>query len=517
VRNARYNAKKVTNIRQYVDDGKESLKKFREKLKIVDAFIFHNEYDLLHLRLEELYNIVDHFVLVEANVTHSGAKKDWNFEKNKQRYSQYANKIIYIQCDDLSGKNSWEIENAHRNAIARCFHLFSDSDIILMSDVDEIPKKEIIEQIRFVRLPIRFHMDFYNYNFNCRVIPDWKTGTVAFFKTILENHPPQCLRLISNLPYIENAGWHFSWFGDEEYCKEKIRSFAHQELNNEVTLKNFKERMKKYEDYCPESGRNWKFHHVYLHSSLPISVTKLSFLNKFVDNPKHNLYFATYGDSNFLKSRERIIKEANAVDIFKDCYLYTEDNLSDDFKEKFSHLLSQKRGGGYWCWKFFLFLDMLEKTEEGSWITYADAGCKIIETKHTLFDLISEMIKSEKVISAFPCKNYLEKKWTKGDLFSFLQTKNNENITNSDILMAGIITFQNCNETKKFFSTCNNIAFNNPHFLDDSPSFTSNFPEFIENRHDQSLLSLMRKLHPELVYITEEKRDFFIQAERIRE
>uniref|UniRef100_A0A6C0KS12 Uncharacterized protein n=1 Tax=viral metagenome TaxID=1070528 RepID=A0A6C0KS12_9ZZZZ len=521
VRNARYNLEKVDKIKEYIDKGKEKIEKYRSNIKVVDCFLFHNEYDLLELRLEELYDVINYFVIVEANITHSGLKKDWNFERNKGRYEKYLSKIIYIQCDDLEQKHSWDIENAHRNAISRCFHLFEDKDIILISDIDEIPKRVYVEQIRIPRLPIRFIMDFYNYNFNCRVLPDWKTGTIAASKITFKHNQPQSFRLMQNLPYIEHAGWHFSWFGDEEYCKEKIKSFAHQELNNDSILDKFKDRMKNYEDYYAESGRKWRFNHIFLQSSLPQCINRLPCLLKYIDNPQKNFYFCTYGDSNFKKSRERIISEAKSSAVFKESILYTEDSLSEDFKKDFHYLLSHKRGGGYWCWKFFLFLDILEKTKEGDWITYADAGCKVVdENKNTFYDLVSDMIIQNKVISAFSCKKYLEKTFTKGDIFHFFLCNENSSILDTGILLGGVLTFINCKETKNFFKECYNIAKDHPFFLDDSPSIFPNCKEFLENRHDQSLFSVMRKLRPDIVYTTEDKTwkgDFFIQAERIRE
>ena len=63
---------------------------------IIDCFPFFNEFDILKIRFEELYDVVDYFVIVEADHTHTGKPKPWNFEENKFRYSQYASKIISI-------------------------------------------------------------------------------------------------------------------------------------------------------------------------------------------------------------------------------------------------------------------------------------------------------------------------------------------------------------------------------------------------------------------------------------
>ena len=253
---------------------------------IIDCFPFFNEFDILQIRFEELYDVVDYFVIVEADHTHTGKPKPWNFEENKFRYSQYASKIIYIQVTDMPNSvNPWENENYQRNAISRCFEKFKDDDIILISDFDEIPNSKVIIEIKNGKLvpPFRIGMYFYNYNFNCRVYPDWVTGTVVFKLGDIRDQHPQKLRF-AEIPFLHLGGWHFSWFGDEEYCKNKIRNFVHQELNNESVIKNFSNRMKTFSDYFSESGRNWKFEHVPLENTLPECVLnkKLEFIKKYI-------------------------------------------------------------------------------------------------------------------------------------------------------------------------------------------------------------------------------------------
>lgn len=66
-------------------------------MKIYDCFTFFNELDLLEIRLSELYNCVDYFVIAEGNKTHAGEPKDFIFEKNKSRYKKWMKKIIYLQ------------------------------------------------------------------------------------------------------------------------------------------------------------------------------------------------------------------------------------------------------------------------------------------------------------------------------------------------------------------------------------------------------------------------------------
>lgn len=235
---------------------------------------------------------------------------------------------------------------------------------------------------------------------------------------------------------------------------------------------------------------------------------------------QNNLIFISYGDSNFEKSRNRIFNEAKECDLFQKIKIYSEKDLSEEFKRDFSYLLKFKRGGGYWVWKFFLFVDILNSTKEDDWIVYADCGCKIYkERKYQLHQLIENMEKEDKVLNAFQM-HYIEKQFTKNDLFDFFQCLNSEEIKNSGQFYAGIIIFKNCKETIEFFNACYKLILQNQALLDDSPSKIKNDDSFLEHRHDQSFLSVFRKINPQMVYVSPDFTsygDFFIKAERIRE
>ena len=69
---------------------------------IYDCFTFFNELDILEIRLNTLYDTVDYFVIAEANKTHTGKEKDYVFEKNQARFSNFLDKIIYIKVDDFT-------------------------------------------------------------------------------------------------------------------------------------------------------------------------------------------------------------------------------------------------------------------------------------------------------------------------------------------------------------------------------------------------------------------------------
>ena len=125
---------------------------------IYDCFIFFNEIDLLDLRLNELDSVVDKFVIVESTETFSKKKKTLFFNENKERFSKFKDKIIHIIVDDspeLTKTSSdpggrWNIEHFQRNCIERGLVDCKPEDIILVSDVDEIPRKSSIKKCNFL-------------------------------------------------------------------------------------------------------------------------------------------------------------------------------------------------------------------------------------------------------------------------------------------------------------------------------------------------------------------------------
>ena len=495
-------------------------------MQIIDCFIFYNELDLLHIRLEELYDVVDKFVIVEANHTFTGNKKDWNYEKNIERYTKYKDKIIYIKVDDMPNDgNAWTNEWHQRNAIQRSYYLFNDDDIVIISDVDEIPS---INTINFLRTqhppvsPLKFDMSFYNYNFNCCVDNRWSDKVFSSQLKQIRDIKPQALRDSQSHGFLlKNAGWHFSWFGDSEFCKNKIRNFAHQELNNEYFLNRLSERRFKYQDYYSESGRNWKFNRVFLDSNLPKCVLerRFDFIEKYIDQPI-KIAFVSYANHVFEKAGNRIKHEAQQTGLFNTIKVFTPSDLDSEFIEKNRYLLSQERGGGYWCWKPHIVLKTMQSIPENEWILYADAGCTLVQERKTqLFEHIDEMEKENKLITAYQM-SHLEKDWTKGDMFNYFGLIDNKNISNSGQYVGGVFLVKNHRKTRNMFGKMIEIIEGNSHLIDDSPSIIQNDDSFKEHRHDQSLFSIMRKLNPDIVYVIPKDETYhgnaFVQAQRLR-
>lgn len=213
-------------------------------MKIYDCFLYNGEDKMLNFRLHELGEYVDKFVIVEGAYTFSGVKKECKF--NVQNFSKFKDKIAYKVCETPPMASSWDNEKNQRNYLKEGFRgieIMSD-DVIMLSDVDEIPDLEFLQNLKkekFYGVKTSFQ-NFYYYNLECRKKTKWP-GTVFITAEIFQQKAKFNFDLLRNarhsFPLIgkhedyTSGGWHFSYFGDIDYIINKIKSFSHQEYNNE--------------------------------------------------------------------------------------------------------------------------------------------------------------------------------------------------------------------------------------------------------------------------------------------
>ena len=225
------------------------LKKTDKTIKIIDCFTFYNELNMLKYRLNVLNNVVDYFILVEANQTHVGKPKKNYFEENKQMFEQFNDKIIHIVVDlpfnetniNISNNDQWTNEKHQRNCIKDGIVSIKDkltnNDYIIISDVDEIPDPNMLVNIKNKTLNIcdinSFSQDFYYYNLNNKRNEKWTHSKILSYKKYKElNTTCDNLRFY-NSNILINGGWHLSYFGDANFIKNKLENFAHQEYNSD--------------------------------------------------------------------------------------------------------------------------------------------------------------------------------------------------------------------------------------------------------------------------------------------
>ena len=126
-------------------------------LKVYDCFTFYNELELLELRLNSLWDMVDYFVLVESDKTYNNKAKPFYFEQHKSDFEKFLPKIKHIKIHPdipYAGVGDWSLENNQRNSIAKGLQDAEPDDLIFISDLDEFPAVDILQRINERQAPL---------------------------------------------------------------------------------------------------------------------------------------------------------------------------------------------------------------------------------------------------------------------------------------------------------------------------------------------------------------------------
>tara|TARA_R110001592_G_scaffold317062_2_gene593734 strand:+ start:11702 stop:12568 length:867 start_codon:yes stop_codon:yes gene_type:complete len=261
--------------------------------KIYDTFMFFNEFDLLEVRLEYLYDLVDKFVITEADITQSGEKKPLYFQENRERYSKWEDKIIYNKVtnvprdftlrdrDDNTNKilnymsdykfyphDVWRYDNEtyQKECILLALTECDDNDLILFSDLDEIPRKDVIKKLTSVDFPSDTHITLQQtmcqYYVNVKKDEIWH-GTTVFPYSLVKDfscglNTTRCADGIERGVKMADSGWHLTFLGGIEKIKEKIRAYGHQEFNNDFILNNVEDNVKNNRDIFYRVGHTFQ-------------------------------------------------------------------------------------------------------------------------------------------------------------------------------------------------------------------------------------------------------------------
>ena len=206
-------------------------------MKIYDCFSYWDEDLLLDLRLNILSDYVDYFVIVEGNKTWQNNSKRLRFDIDK--FPNFKKKIIYIPVEDMpDGDDPYLRENFQRNCILRGLKHSSEDDIIIISDLDEIPNPKKIKEFKIDMKYAAFKQKHYYYKINLQstINPYW-LGSRICIKKFLKS--PQWLRNLKfkKRPFwridklrlnniIENGGWHFCNLKSAEQLLYKYRNLC---------------------------------------------------------------------------------------------------------------------------------------------------------------------------------------------------------------------------------------------------------------------------------------------------
>ena len=263
---------------------------------IYDCIPFFNELDILKLRMQILSPYVDRFVLEESTVTFSGEPKEMVFARHREMFAEFEDKIIYVAVDNspLSGVTTHERDKFQKNQLIRGMESCKEDDIVIFSDVDEIPNPKVLEEIirnfdpdKVYHLAQRMFYCFLNIeevSGNLLSITgefpgvkrrQWLGTKICSFGGLpeegivyLREVKPEDPRSVR----VEDGGWHFGYMGgdgERDVAKRigvKVQAAAHQEYNKSRYLNEAVDRLLCGEDIF---GRNAKFVRVPIDDSYP--------------------------------------------------------------------------------------------------------------------------------------------------------------------------------------------------------------------------------------------------------
>lgn len=195
---------------------------------IYDCFTYFNEAEVLEIRVNELAPLKPTHILIESKYTFTGKEKPLEYNLGSIRYEN----LINFCADVPNNGDAWDNEYTQRNYIKTALQNLSpkDDDIIIISDVDEVPSCEAIARyspnMKQTSLTMNHYAGYLNLIYGRNTWPYCKVTTWK----LLKNTTPNNVRLNGNdHTIIKDAGWHFSWMGGAERAVKKFKSFSHQE------------------------------------------------------------------------------------------------------------------------------------------------------------------------------------------------------------------------------------------------------------------------------------------------
>ena len=277
--------------------------------------MYFDEDLLLELRLNSLDKFVKKFVITEATYTHNGSKKELRFDINK--FKKFKDKIIYIVVDEQPDNILKILENDtktqrgeklilngmardyfQRESLSKGLEKIQDDDLILVSDLDEIPNLENLNFSKIKNNIIIFEQKMFYYKLNLIYKEFLWQGTKAIKKKNFVS--PQWLRNIkskkypkwrldiffskkkySNIEYVKNGGWHFTCLRTPEELEKKLLNFAHHYeyeesgLNINDLKKLIEEKRVMYDHNIDQRGYKWS-------GKSTLTRTDLKFLPKYI-------------------------------------------------------------------------------------------------------------------------------------------------------------------------------------------------------------------------------------------
>ena len=219
-----------------------------------------------------------------------------------------------------------------------------------------------------------------------------------------------------------------------------------------------------------------------------------------------SIHFITYSNNYFAQAKARLLKQAENFGGFKTITGYGPKDLPRTFIQYYMPIITQKRGGGYWIWRPIMLKNKLASMQDGEFLIYLDAGCFLNKRgKQRFNEYIDLLDKSEYGIMSIQMTGNKgahpllpERQWTTSQIFKYFGVSLNSKHANSGQYLSGVLVMKKNEHLLKIIDLVIKALEYDPLMFTDHYN-SGQHPGFIENRHEQSIFSLIRKLHGSVV------------------
>jgi hypothetical protein len=206
-------------------------------------------------------------------------------------------------------------------------------------------------------------------------------------------------------------------------------------------------------------------------------------------------HFITFGAGHqkYIEAGERLLAQANSLNLFQKTTLYTDAFLKNDTEFWYSHhkfIKKYAKGYGLWLWKPYVIKCAMNDLQDGDILLYLDCGCELDIRKRDKLAALFEVAKQDYIVGSFID---VEKDWTKKDLILEMDMNKAEYLETPQH-QGGVLLFYVCDLTRDLVNKWYTLACGNDyHNIDETPSICDEDEDFKEHRHDQSIFSLLSK------------------------
>ena len=210
-------------------------------------------------------------------------------------------------------------------------------------------------------------------------------------------------------------------------------------------------------------------------------------------------YFITYNSSkDYNLSNRHLLNLVERSNIFDGVFNYSQKDLSSEFVAKYKDILNMPRGGGYWLWKVDIIQQTLNKIKDNDILLYMDSGSTFnFRGKEKFEEYCAELKASSYGLLNFST-NFIEKHWTTKNIFDYFNVDINSDTANSPQLEATNLIFQKNNHSNDLIKEFTNLLDTDRYLISDKYNSIQKYEKFIDNRHDQSIFSLLSKIYGSL-------------------